>query len=295
MTLDVTSLYSNIPHEYGIKACEHFLNSEPNNCGISTESLCELISTVLTKNHFQFNGDNYLQTMGCAMGTKMSPSYASLFMGKFEEDKLNHYHHQPLIWLRFLDDIFLIWEYSEEELLDFIKYLNNAHPSIKFTYQYSSDKATFLDVDIYKNNDGTLGTSVHVKKTNNHQYIEYSSCHPISCKKGIPFSQAKRYRRIISDDEIFEKELGKLKNYFLERNYPSHIVDLAFQKASSLSRDEALSETAKRDAKMVPYVITYNPSLPNIGEIINKYWGLLALSQKSSVKYVFQHKPILAF
>ena len=242
-----------------------------------------------------FNGDNYLQTMGCAMGTKMSPSYASLFMGKFEEDKLNHYHHQPLIWLRFLDDIFLIWEYSEEELLDFIKYLNNAHPSIKFTYQYSSDKATFLDVDIYKNNDGTLGTSVHVKKTNNHQYIEYSSCHPISCKKGIPFSQAKRYRRIISDDEIFEKELGKLKSYFLERNYHSHIVDLAFQKASSLSRDEALSETAKHDAKMVPYVITYNPSLPNIGEIINKYWGLLALSQKSSVKYVFQHKPILAF
>ena len=148
VTLDVTSLYSNIPHDDGIKACEHFLNSEPNNCGISTESLCELISTVLTKNHFQFNGDNYLQTMGCAMGTKMSPSYASLFMGKFEEDKLNHYHHQPLIWLQFLDDIFLIWEYSEEELLDFIKYLNNAHPSIKFTYQYSSDKATFLDVDI---------------------------------------------------------------------------------------------------------------------------------------------------
>ena len=46
---------------------------------------------------------------------------------------------------------------------------------------------------------------------------------------------------------------------------------------------------------MVPYVITYNPSLPRIGEIINKYWGLLALSQKSSVKYVFQHKPVLAF
>ena len=42
-------------------------------------------------------------------------------------------------------------------------------------------------------------------------------------------------------------------------------------------------------------MITYNPSLPNIGEIMNKYWGLLALSEKQSVKYVFQHKPILAF
>ena len=29
MTLDVTSLYSNIPHSDGIKACEHFLNINP--------------------------------------------------------------------------------------------------------------------------------------------------------------------------------------------------------------------------------------------------------------------------
>ena len=89
MALDVTSLYSIIPHDDGIKACEHFLNSKPSNSGLSTESLCELIATVLTKNHFPFNGDNYLQTMGCAMGTKMAPSHSSLFMGKFEEDKLN--------------------------------------------------------------------------------------------------------------------------------------------------------------------------------------------------------------
>ena len=99
VTLYVTSLYSNIPHDNDIKACEHFLYSKPSSSGISTESLCELISTVLTNNHFQFNGDNYLQTMGCAMGTQMAFRYSSLFMGKFEEDKLNQYHRQPLIWL----------------------------------------------------------------------------------------------------------------------------------------------------------------------------------------------------
>ena len=66
VTLDVTSLYSNIPHNNGIKACEHFLNSKSSIGGISTESLCELISSILTKNHFQFNGDNNLQIMGCA-------------------------------------------------------------------------------------------------------------------------------------------------------------------------------------------------------------------------------------
>ena len=160
VTLYVTSLYSNIPHNDGIKVCEHFLNSKPSHGGISTESLCELILTGLTKNPFQFN---YLQIMGCAMGTKMAPNYASLFMGKLEDDKLNQYHRHPLIWLRFFDDIFLISEYSEDELLDFIKFLNSAYPSIKVTYQYSTKKTTFLDVDISKTKNGTLDTSIHVR------------------------------------------------------------------------------------------------------------------------------------
>ena len=47
-------------------------------------------------------------------------------------------------------------------------------------------------------------------------------------QKGKPSSQAKRYRRIISDDAIFEEELDKLKSYFIKRNYPPHIVDHAF-------------------------------------------------------------------
>ena len=39
------------------------------------------------------------------MGTRMAPSYASLFMGKFEKDFLESCGVQPLLWLRFLDDI----------------------------------------------------------------------------------------------------------------------------------------------------------------------------------------------
>ena len=81
----------------------------------------------------------------------------------------------------------------------------------------------------------------------------------------------------------------------MKRNYPQHIVVHAFQKARSLSRDVVLRETAKSNAQIIPYVIIYNPSLPRIGEIMNTYSGLLALSQQSSVNYVFQHKPVFTF
>jgi hypothetical protein len=43
---------------------------------------------VLKKNNFTFNGDHYLQINGTAMGTKMAPSYANIFMGKIEKQLL---------------------------------------------------------------------------------------------------------------------------------------------------------------------------------------------------------------
>ena len=48
------------------------------------EVIGELISMVLENNIFEFNEKYYLQTQGTAMGTKMAPAYANLFMGKIE-------------------------------------------------------------------------------------------------------------------------------------------------------------------------------------------------------------------
>ena len=68
------------------------------------------------------------------MGTRITPAYASLFMGKFEKDFLESSDVQPFLWFRFLDDIFMIWDDSEEILLKFLDKLNKFHETIKFTY-----------------------------------------------------------------------------------------------------------------------------------------------------------------
>ena len=96
VTLDVKSMYSNIPHSDGIKACDHFM-SEGGKSQEARSVTSKLINLVLTKNNFQFNGENYLQVLGTAMGTKMAPSYASLFMGKLEMDFFGSCDKTPLI------------------------------------------------------------------------------------------------------------------------------------------------------------------------------------------------------
>ena len=82
-TLDVTSLYTNIPHTDGLAAAEKYFNRRESQ-EIPTQFLIKLIDFVLKNNNFCFNGQNFIQTQGTAMGTKMAPSYACLFMGDLE-------------------------------------------------------------------------------------------------------------------------------------------------------------------------------------------------------------------
>ena len=227
----------------------------------------------------------------------MAPAYASLFMGKLEMDFLNSREIKPSMWFRFLDDIFLIWDGKLEDLHTFLDDLNKYHPNIKFTNTISQDSVEFLDVLISKSESLCIETDIFVKRTNNHQYLHYTSCHPKTCKDGIPFSQAKRYRRIISRDNTFENSLMDLRNYFMDRDYPPSVLNSAFQLASSLSQNDALiPSSSEKNSDVIPFVVTYNPSLPNIGHVINKYWDLLKLSKSENVQCVYkQFKPIIAY
>jgi hypothetical protein len=79
VTLDVTSLYTNIPNEDGIAAIATLLNDSPDP-DMPTPFLLKLLKLVLSKNYFIFNGEYYLQIGGTAMGTKLAPSYACSFL-----------------------------------------------------------------------------------------------------------------------------------------------------------------------------------------------------------------------
>ena len=72
VTMDVTSLYTNIPHEEGILASREFMLRHSFNQTLA-DDVSNIIKFVLTNNFFTFNNKNYLQIKGTAMGTKMAP------------------------------------------------------------------------------------------------------------------------------------------------------------------------------------------------------------------------------
>ena len=106
--MDVSSLYTNIPNDEGIESIRETL-SKNGNPPATTDIMTSFLLLILTLNNFTFNGNHYLQVKGCAMGTKCAPSYANLFMGKFEKKYIyNRIKNKSKLYLRFIDDIFMI-------------------------------------------------------------------------------------------------------------------------------------------------------------------------------------------
>ncbi len=85
-TFDVQSLNTNIPHKDGLLALEPFLTQRYVDVKPRTACLLDLASIVLINIFFRFQGDFYLQVKGTAMGSKMAPNYACLYVGVFEND-----------------------------------------------------------------------------------------------------------------------------------------------------------------------------------------------------------------
>ena len=124
VTMNICSLYTNIPNKEGIEAVETILERK----SIGTRIISTFVPLVLTLNNFVFNSRNYLQIKSWAMGTKFTPSYANVFIDLFEERYI-----YPLIekiskiYLRFIDDIFLIWTETTDQLMKFKRQINEAH------------------------------------------------------------------------------------------------------------------------------------------------------------------------
>ena len=71
---------------------------------------------VPTKNYFTFNNNLYRLIEGTAIGTRMAPSYANMFMKYIEIQLVDKSPKRPKIWLRFIDDIIMIWGHGRNEL-----------------------------------------------------------------------------------------------------------------------------------------------------------------------------------
>ena len=112
-----------------------------------------------------------------------------------------------------------------------------------------------------------LTTDLFIKPTDMHQYLHNYSCHPALCKFTIAYSQALCLWRICSNGDTYLRRAEELKEYLVHRGYKGEEVQQQIERATNVTRTEALTRSEIKNMDTVPLVVTFHPQLPSLGEI----------------------------
>ena len=114
VSIDVESLYPSIPVSEGMETFQEYISdSKFRDQSLPWQFLMLLLGFVLNFNTFIFNSKIYIQQFGTAIGTKLAPVFANLFMGRLEKNILRDWKGRPPeMWKRYIDDIFTIWKFG---------------------------------------------------------------------------------------------------------------------------------------------------------------------------------------
>ena len=161
ITFDVTSLYTSIPHEYGLKALGYFLTTfkEEINPRFNNQFILDAADFILKNNSLTFDSMFFLQLKRTAMGAVFAPTYANLTMAYHEIQVyfvIKNAYSLVLSklfeknWFRFSDayEIFLNTKLIKPNDLPTI--LNQVNPNLQFTMERSTTNLPFLGIMINK-------------------------------------------------------------------------------------------------------------------------------------------------
>ena len=157
------------------------------------------------------------------MGSPLSPVLANLFMEYFESELLPTISPLPKLWVRYVDDIFMLWP-LDKNFDDFFAKVNALVPSIKFTTEWEvGSNMPFLDTKVHRQISG-FHFGVYRKPTHSNQYIHYFSWQSDNIKKSSIFSLLFRAYRLC-DYPHLDREINFLHKAFKRVGFPDHVFE----------------------------------------------------------------------
>ncbi|CAF5092844.1 unnamed protein product [Rotaria sp. Silwood1] len=189
----------------------------------------------------------YKQIDGVAMGNPLAPIIADLWMQKIEE-KLNRFStNKPMIWLRYVDDIFCIFTIPKAKINEFHIRINKWHRNLHFTVEFEDENSIpFLDVRVTHTEDKLI-TSMYRKPTHTGLYLLWDSNQSRRYKLGLIKTLVIRIYRLCSTREIINNELDLLRKTLTNNGYPPHIIKRGITEGEILIK--TMSQTKKAEDK----------------------------------------------
>ncbi|CAJ0946808.1 unnamed protein product [Ranitomeya imitator] len=288
-TLDIKSLYTVINQEKGCEAAEYFLGSLGTYTQTQIQYILDCIKFILQHNYFVYEDQHYLQTWGTAMGTRFAPSYANIYVAKWEESYIiseGRLHPGLVTWRRFIDDILFIWDGPRSDLDRFIAGPNSNQYGLEFTPNISTTSINFLDLNIYVDNN-QLHTKCHRKEVDSNSFIHITSCHLPVWLANVPKSQYTRIRRNCSNMVDYDREANHLTQQFMDKGYSKPLLEKAQYDVALLPRESLLKKANNSNINNIkevdlkdqifnlPIITQYHANHKKFVGIIRKHWAIL--------------------
>jgi hypothetical protein len=170
-----------------------------------------------------------------------------------------------------VDDVFIVYKGSEEEVNLFLNHINKVHKTIKFKLEVEKDNIiNFLDVKVIKKGS-KLEFGVHRKPTQTDLIIPKDSNHPMSYKMASFRSLVYRLLTHNLSHSEFLKEKNTIKQIAINNGYDSNIIDNLIRK----TKFKLIHPTEKEKKQFIPfgYVNKYSESIGNIFKQASFYPG----------------------
>ncbi|XP_045466657.1 uncharacterized protein LOC123675351 [Harmonia axyridis] len=227
----------------------------------------------MSNTYFLFQDTFYKQVKGAPMGSPLSPAIANIYMDDFETNAIESFHLKPTCWLRYVDDVFVIWPHGPETLQDFFDHLNNINSHIKFTMEVETNNSLpFLDILVAKSNDSFTHT-IYRKPTHTNRYLNANSHHHPSQINSVLNSLIHRSIKL-TDSLHITQEINILQTALQQNGYNSQQVQKAINR----------HQTQTQQPKNPPENFPHKGFLPFIERVTDKISRIL---QKQDMKTVF--------
>ncbi len=151
------------------------------------------------------------------MGSPISGFIADAVMQSIEAKIMAQY--RPRLWLRFVDDTFVI--INRNDLQHFHTIINSMNGKIKFSRrEKQNNQLPFLDVLVRRHRDGKISTSAYRKSWTSDIVLHYSINHPTNHKRLCGKTLFDHAQLHCSDRTTLALDHSYLLNMFRNCRYP---------------------------------------------------------------------------
>ena len=223
ISLDVVSLFTNIPLDLAIESISKRWDFISSNCEIPKSEFLIAIRLVLHSTYFTFNNTIYQQTYGTPMGSPLSPIIADIVMQDIENNALCLLEIRLPFFLRYVDDI--VCAVPSERVDHVLEVFNSIHPRLQFTIEIGvNDELSFLDLNLILNNEQLIFNWYH-KPTFSGRYLNFYSQHPLCQKRGTIIGLIDRVL-YLSHPKFHSDNFKFIMEILIKNNYP---IDFIFR------------------------------------------------------------------